>query len=55
MHVILQKIQRNAIIQMAKPFKRPDVFNKQVTKSFERFDVSNERVTKSFKWIDVSN
>ena len=55
MHVIRQKIQRNAIIQMTKPFERPDVFNKRVTKSFERFNVSNERVTKSFERTDVSN
>ena len=55
MHVIRQKIQRNARIQMTKPFQRPDVFNKRVTKSFERFNVSNERVTKSFERIDVSN
>ena len=55
MHVIRQKIQRNATIQMTKPFEQPDVFNKRVTKSFERFNVSNERVTKSFERIDVSN
>ena len=55
MHVIRQKIQRNAIIQMTKPFKRPDVFNKQVTKSFQQFNVSNELVTKSFQRTDVSN
>ena len=55
MHVIRQKIQRNAIIQMTKPFERPDVFNKRVTKSFEWFNVSNEHVKKSFEWIDVSN
>ena len=55
MHVIWQKIQRNAIIQMTKPFERPDVFNKRVTKSFERFNVSIEGVTKLFERIDVSN
>ena len=55
MHVIRQKIQRNAIIQMTKPFEWPDVFNKWVTKSFELFNVSNERITKSFERIDVSN
>ena len=55
MHVIRQKIQRNAIIQMTELFKWPDDFNKWVTKSFERFNVSNERVIKSFERIDVSN
>ena len=55
MHVIWQKIQKNAIIQMTKPFERPDVFNKRVTKSFERFNVSIECVTKLFERIDVSN
>ena len=55
MHVIRQKIQRNAIIQMTKPFEPPAVFNKRATKSFERFNVSNERVIKSFERIDVSN
>ena len=44
MHVIRQKIQRNAIIQMTKPFERPDVFNKRVTKLFEEIDVSNQPV-----------
>ena len=55
MQVIRQKIQSNAVIQMTKPFERPDVFNKRVTKSFARFNVSNERVTKSLERIDVSN
>ena len=55
MHVIQQQIQRNAVIQMTKPFERPDVFNKRVTKSSEPFNVSNKRITKSFERIDVSN
>ena len=55
MHVIRQKIQRNAIIQMIKPFERPDVLNKWVIKLFEQFNVANKCVTKLFEQIDVSN
>ena len=56
MHVIRQQIQRNAIIQMIKPFERSnDVLNKWVTKLFEQFNVANKCVTKLFEQIDVSN
>ena len=54
MHVIRQKIHRNAIIQMTKPVERPDVLNKRLTKSFEWVNVCNECVTKLFEQIDVS-
>ena len=48
-HVIWQKIWRDVIIRMTKPFKWPGLFNEWVTKSFEQFDVSSERVAKSFE------